>query len=72
LSPEGLYSETIDFPPVLIDSGTVVIDEGASTLTVTTTASSNPAMIPIGYTYTGSYSFSPDFDTLTFNQNLGL
>ena len=43
LSPEGTYTETVALnESPITDSGTLGIDEGASTISITTTASSDP------------------------------
>jgi basic membrane lipoprotein Med (substrate-binding protein (PBP1-ABC) superfamily) len=68
---DGTYTDVVNFPPAVTNSGTIVIDESASTVTSTTSLSSNESLIPIGYSYTAIYSFSKEFDTLTFTVDTG-
>ena len=58
------YTDTTDFPPVVTKSGTWLVDPAAKTITVTITESSNPDIVPVGYTMTAQYSFCNQHTTL--------
>lgn len=64
---DGTYTETADLQPPLplvTDSGIMVVDPTAGTVSVVIT-SSDSDIIPPGYTTTYSYSFSNNYKTLT-------
>jgi hypothetical protein len=69
---DGTYTEMADFPPIVMDSGTIIVDPTAQTVTVVVTYSSDESMIPIGYTSTSTYSFSKNHKTLTVVQAEGV
>jgi hypothetical protein len=71
---DGTFTEIFaDIPPTFSAtfSGTYVHDSAAKTITITVTSTTDPGVVPVGYTETTLYSLSADNNIITVTSSNG-